>query len=47
MAMYEGLPRAVPEDVGMSTSRLERMAPVMQGYVDAGKNPLRIDDDRA
>ena len=23
MTVYEGLPRAVPEDVGMSTSRLE------------------------
>ena len=31
MAIYEGLPRAVPEDVGMSTSRLERIAPVMRG----------------
>ena len=36
---YDGLPRAVPEDVGMSTSRLERIAPVMQGYVDDGKIP--------
>ena len=39
MAMYEGLPRAVPEDVGMSTSRLGRIAPVIQGYVDNGKIP--------
>ncbi len=39
MAIYEGLPRAVPEAVGMSTSRLGRIAPVMQGYVDAGKIP--------
>ena len=39
MRMYEGLPRAVPEDVGMSTSRLSRIAPVMQGWVDAGKIP--------
>ena len=39
MAIYEGLPRAVPEDVGMSTSRLGRIAPVMQGYVDNGKIP--------
>ena len=46
MAICEGLPRAVPEDVGMSTSRLARITPVMQGYVDR-KNPLRIDDDRA
>ena len=28
MAVYEGLPRAVPEEMGMSTSRLERIAPV-------------------
>ncbi len=42
MAIYDGLPRAVPEDMGMSTSRLERMAPVMQGYVDAGKIPCAL-----
>ncbi len=42
MAIYDGLPRAVPEDVGMSTSRLERMAPVMQGYVDNGKIPCAL-----
>ncbi len=39
MTVYEGLPRAVPEDVGMSTSRLERIAPVMQRWVDDGKIP--------
>ena len=39
MTLYEGLPRAVPEDVGMSTSRLERITPVMQGWVDNGKIP--------
>ena len=39
MTLYEGLPRAVPEDVGMSTSRLDRIAPVMQRWVDAGKIP--------
>ena len=39
MAIYEGLPRAVPEDVGMSTSRLGRVAPVMQRWVDDGKIP--------
>ena len=39
MTLYEGLPRAVPEDVGMSTSRLERIAPVMQRWVDNGKIP--------
>ena len=32
MTLYEGLPRAVPEDVGMSTARLERMTPVMQHW---------------
>ena len=42
MAIYDGLPRAVPEDMGMSTSRLERMAPVMQGYVDNGKIPCAL-----
>ena len=39
MTVYEGLPRAVPEDVGMSISRLERIAPVMQRWVDDGKIP--------
>ena len=42
MTMYEGLPRAVPEDVGMSTSRLERIAPVMQRWVDDGKIPCTL-----
>ena len=42
MTLYEGLPRAVPEDMGMSTSRLARMAPVMQGYVDNGKIPCAL-----
>ena len=42
MAVYEGLPRAVPEDVGMSTSRLGRIAPVMQGWVDDGKIPCAL-----
>ena len=41
MAIYghDGLPRAVPEDVGMSTARLARIAPVMQRWVDDGKIP--------
>ncbi len=30
---------AVPEEVGMSTERLERIRPLMQGYVDEGKLP--------
>ena len=42
MTLYEGLPRAIPEDVGMSTSRLGRIAPVMQGYVDNGKIPCAL-----
>ncbi|RKU30548.1 serine hydrolase [Candidatus Poribacteria bacterium] len=40
--MYEGLPRAVPEDVGMSTSRLGRITPVMQRWVDDGKIPCAL-----
>ncbi|MFC1713652.1 serine hydrolase domain-containing protein [Candidatus Poribacteria bacterium] len=32
-----GLPMAVPEEVGLSATRLERINPVMQGYVDDGK----------
>ena len=42
MTLYEGLPRAVPEDVGMSTSRLERIAPVMQRWIDDGKIPCAL-----
>ena len=42
MTTYQGLPRAVPEDMGMSTARLERMTPVMQGYVDNGKIPCAL-----
>ena len=42
MAIYDGLPRAVPEDMGMSTSRLARVTPVMQGYVDNGKIPCAL-----
>ena len=42
MEIYGGLPRAVPEDVGISSSRLERIVPVMQGYVDNGKIPCAL-----
>ncbi len=42
MAIYDGLPRAVPEDVGMSTSRLGRIAPVMQGWIEVGKIPCAL-----
>ena len=34
MSKYYGLPQAVPEDVGMSSPRLERIAPAMQRWVD-------------
>lgn len=37
--MNYGLPRAVPEDVGMSATRLKRITPVMQRWVDDGKIP--------
>lgn len=33
----QGLPRAAPETVGVSTEHLERIRPVMQGYVDDGR----------
>lgn len=35
----QGLPVAVPEEVGMSTVRLGRIRPLMQAYVDEGKLP--------
>ena len=37
--MDYGIPRAVPEEVGMSAARLERIAPAMQRWVDDGKIP--------
>ena len=37
LAFAQGLPMAVPEDVGVSAERLERIRPVMQGYVDDGR----------
>ena len=36
LAFGQGLPIVVPEEVGISTERLERIRPVMQGYVDDG-----------
>ena len=39
MTRYETLPRSVPENVGMATARLARIAPVMQRWVDNGKIP--------
>ena len=35
----QGLSMAVPEEVGVSAERLERIRPVMQGYVDDGSLP--------
>ena len=40
--MEYGLPRAVPEEVGMSASRLERITPVMHRWVDDGKIPCAL-----
>ncbi|MCY3549189.1 MAG: serine hydrolase [Candidatus Poribacteria bacterium] len=37
LAFGQGLPMAVPEEVGVSAERLERIRPVMQGYVDDGR----------
>ena len=37
LAFGQGLPMAVPEEVGVSAERLERIRPVMQGYVDNGQ----------
>ena len=36
-AFGQGLPMTVPEKVGVSAERLERIRPVMQGYVDKGQ----------
>ncbi len=39
VALGQGLPMAVPEEVGVSAERLERIRPVMQDYVDKGHLP--------
>ena len=39
LAFGQGLPIAVSEEVGVSAERLERIRPVMQGYVDNGHVP--------
>ncbi len=39
VAFGQGLPTAVPEEVGISAERLERIRPVLQGYVDKGNLP--------
>ena len=36
-ATAQGLPTAMPEEVGMSSERLERIKPLMQKYVDENK----------
>src|SRR6266571_7481346 len=38
-ALTQGLPRARPADVGLSAAALERIAPALQAYVDAGRLP--------
>ena len=40
--MEYGLPRAVPEEVGMSAARLERISPVMERWVEDGKIPCAL-----
>ncbi len=40
--MVDGLPHAQPEDAGMSSERLGRIAGVMQGYIDRGEIPGAI-----
>ena len=40
--MNYGLPRAIPEDVGLSTERLARIKPAMQRWVDDGKIPCAL-----
>jgi len=37
-----GLPVSLPEEVGLSAKRLERISPFMQGYVDSEKLPGTI-----
>src|SRR5690242_14455932 len=38
-ALAQGLPRARPEDVGLSSAALERITTTLQSYVDSGKYP--------
>src|SRR3989442_8437291 len=33
----QGLPRARPDEVGLSSAALQRIAPALQAYVDSGK----------
>ena len=38
MTICEGLPRAIPEDVGISTSRLERITPSCKAMLTTEKS---------
>jgi len=38
-ALAQGLPRARPEDVGLSVAALGQIAPALQVYVDSGRLP--------
>src|SRR2546427_10997654 len=37
VAQAQGLPRARPDEVGLSGAALQRIAPALQAYVDSGK----------
>ena len=39
VALGQGLPTAIPEAVGVSAERLERIRPMLQGYVDEENLP--------
>ena len=39
LAFGQGLPTAIPEEVGVSAERLKRIRPVMQNYIDNGRIP--------
>ena len=39
MDAYDALPRAKPEDVGMSSERLERVKEAARRHVDEGSTP--------
>ncbi len=39
LLLGQGLTRATPEDIGLSSERLERLTAALQGYVDEGRLP--------
>jgi hypothetical protein len=41
VAGAQGLPAARPEQVGLSSERLERVSRVLRAEIDAGKSPAR------